>query len=98
MDYKKTKENLQSYLEGKTDPDEIRIITDSIRCLEEATASDEAKSALIAKQAAELKEFFLNTPIKREAEIVPPTPDEPKQPRSFDEILKSVLDKDKKKQ
>ena len=97
MDYKKTKENLQTYLEGKTDPDEIRIITDSIKCLEEATASDEAKSALIAKQAAELKEFFLNTPIKREADVVPPPSDEPKQPRSFDEVLKSVLEKDRNK-
>ena len=93
MDCKETKTRLTEFLKDKKDPDEIRIITDSIKCLEEAIASDEAKTALIQKQAAELKEFFLNSPITREP--VKAAPEEPKQPRSLDEIAKAVLEKRK---
>ena len=91
MDYNETKTRLTEFLKDKKDPDEIRLITDSIKCLEDAIASDEAKSALIKKQAAELKEFFLNSPITREP--LRPAPEERKEPRSLADITKSVLEK-----
>lgn len=91
MDYIETKKRLTEFLKDKKDPDEIRLITDSIKCLEEAVANDEAKSALIQKQAAELKEFFLNSPVTREP--MKPAPEETREPRSLAEITKSVLEK-----
>ena len=91
MDYNETKTKLTEFLKDKKDPDEIRLITDSIKCLEEAIASDAAKSALIQKQAAELKEFFLNSSVTREPEKV--APEEKREPRSLADITKSVLEK-----
>ncbi len=86
MDLKKTRENLSTYLEGKQDPEEIRLITETMKTLDEAIASDIAKSELIQKQTAELKEFFLHSTVTRENPNAEPAP-QTREPRSFEEIL-----------
>lgn len=90
MNLKETKASLAAYLESKEDPEEIRIITDAMKAVDEAIADDEAKKTLIEKQSRELKEFFLHDTITRK-DPIEENPPEPTPRKSVDDIIRETI-------